>query len=78
MGYYCERGTLQPVKCPPGKYRAVLGGQSIDSCYDCEGGYYCPNYATTVPLACRNGTYCPKGSSEEEWCPPGFYCPAKT
>ena len=49
VGYYCERGTLQPVKCPPGKYRSVLGGQSIDSCFDCEGGYHCPNSATIVP-----------------------------
>jgi hypothetical protein len=66
------------VKCPAGKYRAVLGGQSIANCFDCDGGYYCPNPGTVVPIACRNGTYCPKGRLNETWCSPGYYCPAKT
>jgi hypothetical protein len=77
-GYYCGRGSTDPIKCPSGSYRAVPGGSSSSSCFICDAGYFCPQEATIVPSICPNGTYCPAASNQSTPCPPGYYCPANS
>ncbi|CDW71824.1 gcc2 and gcc3 domain-containing protein [Stylonychia lemnae] len=77
-GYYCIRGSLEPVACPVGYYRAFRGGSSINSCLRCDPGFYCANEAQVVPIVCPNGTYCPSGTQSPIGCPAGYYCPSKS
>ena len=41
-GHYCPIRTLEPILCPPGTHRNQSGGESVDDCSPCTGGYYCP------------------------------------
>lgn len=76
VGYFCNEAVLEPTSCPDnGTYRNSTGAGSIEECFPCPRGYICPINATTSPLACLNGTFCPSGSVQPRLCQPGFYCP---
>ena len=44
--YYCPAGTIEPKKCPPGKYASA----DTKTCTDCPKGKYC--------WPCPAGQYC--------------------
>ena len=64
-----------PNPCPAG----ILGSDdityqaSIDCAGPCPAGNYCPTKATTVPLTCGLGSYCPNGTVTPLPCPAGTY-----
>ena len=43
-GHYCNIGTSEPNKCPPGTYRPSLGAKNISHCLDCPPGSFCQGY----------------------------------
>lgn len=57
------------------------GSSSINDCWTCPPGYFCPNDAT-LPTekiqTCTEGYYCFEGVSAPTICPRGFYCPEGT
>ena len=73
MGYFCEKGTVQPYECPIGTYmpygynatstqtEGEPGGYQND-CLDCPAGHFCLN-ATVVPRECGVGFYTKSGQS---------------
>lgn len=76
-GTFCSPGALEPTACPIGSFRNVTGAASADDCFDCPGGYYCPDtMATSYSTVCPEGFFCPPGSGEPLACQAGFYCPA--
>ena len=77
-GAYCESGTIQPIMCPPGTYRDVVGGVDINSCFQCTQAKYCQSRGLINPTAdCPAGYYCPTGTAQSSKlpCDPGNYCP---
>ena len=67
--------------CPPGTYSSVPGSAG---CLPCDAGHVClggtPISNPTDPdqhngYVCREGRFCPEGSSEEVPCAPGFINP---
>ena len=74
---YCLNGTLDPLPCPAGTYRDELNAESMDACYECPGGFYCPR-ETDVYYSCSERNYCPPGSSNTTACPAGHYCPVNS
>ena len=74
---YCLNGTLDPLPCPAGTYRNDYGADSMDACYECPAGYYCPR-ETDVYYSCPEKTYCPPGSTNTTVCPTGYYCPVNS
>jgi len=67
--------------CPAGTYSSVPGAAA---CLPCDAGHIClggtPISNPTDPdrhngYVCREGRYCPEGSSQEIPCPPGFINP---
>lgn len=76
-GYECLPGSTSnaPVggETAPGTYRGATDQYASSS----SAGYYCGPGATSDSVGCTqctNGEYCPKGSAEPEFCPPGHYC----
>ncbi|KAG7238706.1 hypothetical protein INR49_031222, partial [Caranx melampygus] len=69
-GYFCPKGTVQPVPCDPGTYAAVT---HATQCELCEPGWYC--VSGTLYL-CPAGFYCPGGTGFDlRGCPEGTYGP---
>lgn len=71
-GYFCPRGSVQPIICPIGtycqhQYESALSckrgsynnqvGQYM--CTPCEIGHYCPSEKMTAPSPCPAGFFCP-------------------
>ena len=51
---------------------ATNPGTAINSCTDCDAGYYCP-LGTANPIICPAGHYCSTGSSFPTKCPKGTF-----
>lgn len=74
VGYFCNEATIEPIACPEnGTYRNSSGAASIEECFECPRGFYCPDNSTVSPIACLNGTFCPPGSVQPRICQPGRY-----
>ena len=69
-----------PVPCSPGLLGATTdstNGQVSPFCAGlCPAGFYCPAYATTEPIPCTPGHYCPEGASAPLPCKEGSYSTA--
>ncbi|KAM9299008.1 uncharacterized protein PAF06_016002 [Gastrophryne carolinensis] len=88
-GFYCPRGTTEPIACPPGSYCQEAGLASPSG--DCAAGYFCSGGATLQEPTdavqgniCPPGTFCSNGSHHPQPCPSGtfsadyglgYYCP---
>lgn len=71
IGYKCDKpGMCNATVCPLGTYVSCAGKISCDAC---PAGRYCPE--VTQSVLCREGYYCPPGSSAPTVCPAGSYCP---
>lgn len=86
-GLYCERGSVQGTKCPPGTYNNVTGLRNETECQDCPPGYFCQEEGLEVPSGkCSERYYCkgrailpnPSMKSYGDICPAGSYCPVGT
>ena len=84
-GFYCENNlndpkTLNPVKCPIGRYNPSSHGKDKNDCMPCPAGYACPTGDTMEP--CNPGSYCPNNdvisSTSGYICPESHYCPSGT
>ncbi|MCL2748456.1 MAG: hypothetical protein FWE50_00045 [Alphaproteobacteria bacterium] len=62
-GFHVENGRCI-VNCSAGQY--TLDGLS---CSQCPAGYWCPANDPDNPHPCREGRFCPAGSSSETECP---------
>lgn len=75
-GAYCGANTTYPNLCPPGTFSNFTSNENLSQCQLCPGGFICPNFKTTVPIACNTSFICPPGSTYAfERCPIGHYCP---
>lgn len=85
-----SNGSRGIVACPDGDWcglgRAVSEGAAALAC---PAGTYCSNPAVLEPVVCNLGgacnasscplmPYCAAGSTQEELCPPGWYCASPT
>ena len=80
-GHFCEDGSDNPTKCPPGTYSNRTGLQRIEECSECPAGMYCDDYGLTLPSGlCSGGYYCLSGShnATHTECPQGSYCPVSS
>jgi hypothetical protein len=78
-GYWCPGGLLGDaastyrLACPPPTVGAGTGKSTqAAACAPCAAGRY---YSSGVCLVCSDGSYCPEGSSTQQQCPAGSYCP---
>lgn len=62
----------QQVPCPPKTYRNETSGRTVNDCYPCTKGNYCPEGSET-PTVCPRGYYCPPKVSEPQPCRIGTY-----
>lgn len=70
-GFFCESGTINPVRCTAGTY-ALEAGQS--SCSLCPAGFFCDGFATDRAFDCPTGRYCPIGTAAIPLpCPAGTF-----
>jgi FG-GAP repeat len=84
-------GSRNCTVCPPGTYS--VGGTRCETCpigawcangnlTTCAAGTYNPSTSQSTEQACQacatTGAFCPPGSSGEELCPAGWYCPDAT
>jgi len=77
-GYYCPAGTRSSafaIPCPKGTYRGDTMGFDVEDCGLCPAGYYCENVATTSPVICPVGKFCPEATARPSDCPLGTYNP---
>lgn len=74
-GHYCQQGTKQAHRCPPGKYFSGKGATTEADCLTCPAGKYCPE-GSAEPLTCTGGHYCEQGAHAQITCPGGYYCNA--
>ena len=75
-GYYCPAGTRSTtyaVPCPKGTYRDTTMGMDVSDCGLCPAGYYCGAVATSAPVICPTGKFCPEGVEVPSDCPLGTY-----
>lgn len=76
IGYYCEEGAQQPIRCPEGTFTNETAAKQMSECTVCQPGKYC-NYESRYPQGCPPGTYCPINSQYPSICPKGTYQPSK-
>lgn len=69
-GYYTSSGAFNQSPCPPSTFQPA---SLADGCLDCTQGYYCNGTATTDPIICPQGSYCPLKSDGPTPCPAGTY-----
>ncbi len=91
-GSFCPTGSVQPLYCHEGTYRATTGAAVDTDCTTCPGGEYCRNIgATAYSGPCDAGFYCTEGAFHSSPaytsdlvrarfgpCPTGKYCPAES
>ncbi|PFH32688.1 GCC2 and GCC3 domain-containing protein [Besnoitia besnoiti] len=67
-GFYCPKGSGQPIPCPAGRVcpTSQLGTAELL----CPGGRYCP-IGSATGLPCPPGYFCPSGSAAPRRCPLG-------
>ena len=83
-GHYCPLKTINPLRCPAGKFSPATGNISPDDCIPCSTGYYCESDGlSSVTGPCDAGYYCTLGATtkiqatltlEGGPCPKGHYC----
>ena len=78
-GYFCPRGTSNPIPCSPGTFRNTTGGQSPLDCFPCLEQFYCQDHSLTAPNGiCQEGYFCPPGQNSstpiEFKCEAGMFC----
>jgi hypothetical protein len=83
LNYYCPGGLVSvgKVACAAGTYNFVDGSRSVNDCWSCPPGYFCPVAPATSLVKiqqCTKGYYCLAGVDAPTICPVGFYCPAGT
>lgn len=76
-GKFCLRGTVEPIDCPGGTYRNILGASRQSECFGCPPGRYCP-IGSTIFLTCPAGYFCEAAVADFTICPAGSYCPTNT
>lgn len=76
-GKYCLSKSLNPINCPGGTYRSMVGGKGEGDCADCPAGSYCPEGSVTH-IKCKGATNCPEKSKYFATCRGGYYCNADT
>ena len=81
VGHYCEIGTKNATKCPPGTLNKFAQGISRNSCLPCDPGMFCEKPGLYAPSGkCLQGYYCPDNveiiySEPSSFpCPRGYYC----
>ena len=73
-GYYCGRGTITPVTCPPGT-TSPPGAVREDECLMCPPGSIMPTPGLARCVQCAAGTFQDKvGSTSCKSCTIGRYC----
>ena len=78
VGYFCPTAS-EPELCPPGTMRPNVSAASIDECYDCTPGFYCPNDTLNIKgIPCEEHFECPAGSALPADCRSGHYCGPET
>ncbi|KAM8989348.1 uncharacterized protein PRD47_016773 [Ara ararauna] len=77
-GFYCPKGSPEPLPCPPGFY-CNASGLSVPS-GECTTGFYCKAGATipnptdgVTGNICPGGTYCTAASAVPKLCPAGTF-----
>ncbi|CAG9336329.1 unnamed protein product [Blepharisma stoltei] len=89
-GHYCPSGTIDPIPCPPGTFRATTGATQLSECTPCTAGYYCAGYGLSAESGqCSAGYFCELASpfqtppylvdtTTDKYgpCIAGYYCPA--
>ncbi|CAM9824345.1 unnamed protein product [Bubo scandiacus] len=77
-GFYCPKGSPEPLPCPPGFY-CNASGLSVPS-GECTAGFYCKGGATlpkptddVTGNICPMGTYCTAASAVPKLCPAGTF-----
>ena len=75
--HFCLIGTRNPLTCPGGTYRNMIGGKDQSDCFQCPAGSYCPE-ESSVYISCPAGQYCKAGSADTTICPPGYFCSQST
>lgn len=83
-GHYCPPNTINPLRCPSGKFSPTTGNIDLSNCTPCTTGYYCEmDGLQSVTGPCDAGYYCTIGArskvqahqtSEGGPCPAGYYC----
>ena len=78
-GQYCElAGTITPINCAAGSFRASDGGTTQADCSACSQGHYCVA-GVSQGSNCGQGSFqSAMGQSQCEPCPAGKYCPSTT
>ncbi|CCI46527.1 unnamed protein product [Albugo candida] len=72
-GFFCPKGTSEPLPCPMGTYANEMGASE---CAICPAGYVCPKNSITFDAhICPLGYFCPSGttSMNANPCPRGTY-----
>jgi len=74
-GHFCVEATPLPEDCPPGTYGPNTGRKSAAECTICPAGSFCVGGQAEISGKCREGHYCPQGSSNDTaiGCPPRTY-----
>ena len=80
LGYFCPSSSHLGVPCPPGSYRDLLFGKSLDDCTKCAAGSFCAGYGNEKPTGpCKKGYFCPENQEKADpfktICPAGHFCP---
>ena len=73
-GYYCGKRTDEPMPCDAGKFSHETGASTIDTCRNCEPGFWCHEPGTldeTRP--CPKGWSCPGNGTVSYKCEAGTY-----
>jgi hypothetical protein len=61
-GYYCPKGSIQPVGCIPGYYTDEINQKK---CKDTQPGHYQDKIESSVQIKCPVGNYCPDSNMIE-------------
>ncbi|CDW71823.1 cast multi-domain protein [Stylonychia lemnae] len=76
-GYFCPKGSVQPVKCPTGFF--CQENQESGMANPCPSGTYSGPFSLTSRDQCQTcptGYYCPTASTLPKACPTGTYNPS--
>ena len=75
-GFYCEKRTDEPMPCAAGKFSHETGASTIDTCRNCEPGFWCHEPGTSDETRpCPKGWFCPGKGLASYQCEAGTYSP---
>ena len=73
-GYYCGKRTDEPTPCAAGKFSHETGASTIDTCQNCEPGFWCHEPGTSDETKpCPKGWSCPGNGTASYKCEAGTY-----